>query len=88
MTQQEDGIQYVQITIRLGSQQSVKIQADKRVTFGRDPKHVLHFERTGAAFSGDINQLVDEVLKKLRQAFGKEQEIELCVDGDEIVACP
>jgi len=85
----EERIQHVQIAIWLGSRQRVEIQADSRVTFDEE-KHDADFVRTGSANAinpGDIVEVVTDVLSKLRDAFGKTDTIDLCVDGQRIVAC-
>lgn len=81
----ESAIKYVRITIRLGSKQTVNIQADRRVTYRSNQS--IQFERDGEADVDDTNALVTEVLDKLKAAFGVETEIALCADGETIVAC-
>lgn len=78
-------VKYVQITFQLGNTQKVRIEADSRVTY-KAPGHTLEHQRNGYAGKGDIDQLVSEVLTKLKNAFGNEESISLCVNGEEIVA--
>lgn len=85
MSDEATDVKYVQITIQLGGTQKVRIEADSRVTY-KATEHTLEHQRTGYSGKGDIDQLVSEVLTKLKDAFGNEENISLCVDGEKIVA--
>lgn len=78
-------VKYVQITIQLGDAQWVRIEADSRVTY-EATEHTLEHQRDDYAGTGDIDQLVSELLIKLKDAFGNKESISLCVDGEKIVA--
>lgn len=86
MSAEATDVKYVQITIRLGGTQNVRIEADSRVTYDQS-EHNLEYQRTGYSGKGDIDQLVGEVLTNLKNALGNEESINLCVDGEKIVAC-
>lgn len=86
MSESGPKMQYVQITIRLGGKQHVRIEADSRVTYDATEHHV-QYQRNGYAEKSDIDQLVADVLSRLKAAFGNEENITLCVDGEKLVAC-
>ena len=90
MPEKKTGIQHVEISIRLGKKQAVKILADNRVTFGQKKEHEIQYERTGSTNDfkpGDIKALLSEVCDKLKTAFDKNKsEIDLTVDGTPLVA--